>query len=109
MESPRLQREKKTVDAMILLYCKINHSPLEHPCVECYSLLKYCEQRLLHCPFGESKPTCADCTIHCYNQFYRDRIKEVMKSTGPHMLYTHPILTLRHYLDQLISYPISYK
>lgn len=107
--STRLQREKKTVDAMILLYCKRQHSNSETPCIECYSLLKYCEQRLIHCPFGDSKPTCANCTIHCYNTFYKNKIKSVMKSAGPHMIYTHPILTLRHYIDQYVKKPISYE
>jgi hypothetical protein len=55
--------------------------------------------RLDRCPFGEDKPTCATCPIHCYKPQVRDRIREVMRFAGPRMLWHHPILAIRHVLD----------
>ena len=36
------------------------------PCEECRRFLDYAERRLEKCPYGEAKPTCARCPIHCY-------------------------------------------
>jgi hypothetical protein len=55
--------------------------------------------RLNRCPFGQDKPTCATCPIHCYKPKLRERIREVMRFAGPRMLWRHPILAIRHVLD----------
>ena len=57
------------------------------------------EIRLEKCPYGETKPTCANCPIHCYQPHRREQIKKVMAYAGPRMLLTHPILAIRHMLD----------
>src|SRR5215831_9148573 len=93
----RLDREWKTVTAMIHIYCRDQHGGAL--CAECQDLSRYVRQRLEHCRFGQEKPTCAKCPVHCYQRERRARIKEVMCYAGPRMLREHPWLTLRHLLD----------
>jgi hypothetical protein len=61
--------------------------------------MDYATVRLERCRFGESKPTCARCPVHCYKSERRDQVKQVMRYAGPRMLWKHPILALRHWLD----------
>ena len=95
----RLQRERRTIAAMISCYCGSLHGPKEGLCSECEELLGYANGRLDRCPFGVDKPTCVQCPIHCYTTRQRERIKVVMRSAGPRMLWRHPILAIFHLLD----------
>lgn len=84
---------------MIACYCRGCHHTTGVLCAECQSLLDYAAIRLERCPFGETKPTCAQCPIHCYQPHVRERIKAVMRYAGPRMFWRHPILSVRHFLD----------
>jgi len=97
-----MQREARTVEAMIRLYCRDHHhQPPGGLCEECRQLLAYARKRLHLCPFQEHKTTCGKCPVHCYAPTKRDRIREVMRHAGPRMLLSHPILALFHLLDGL--------
>ncbi len=98
-DAPRIAREKKTIAAMVRLYCRRRHGSRDTLCSDCSELLDYATCRLDRCPYGEEKPTCAKCPIHCYRPAMQDRAKEVMAFSGPHMLWHHPILAIRHLLD----------
>ncbi|CEA16069.1 MAG TPA: nitrous oxide-stimulated promoter family protein [Fermentimonas caenicola] len=89
--------EKKVVSKMISIYCRSKHNQKNELCIECESLNNYALQRLERCPFGDDKPTCGTCTIHCYKRDMRQRIKEVMRFSGPRMLFAHPIEAIRHF------------
>ena len=96
----RTERERATVESMIRLYCRRNHEGKEgRLCPECASLLAYASQRLTACPFGESKPVCVACSVHCYRADMRERIRAVMRWSGPRMLLRHPYLALMHLAD----------
>lgn len=97
--SPRLAREWKTMTAMIRCYCRDHHHTAQGFCPECQSLLDYAGVRLERCRFGSEKPTCANCPVHCYQRDRREQIKAVMRYAGPRMLWEHPLLSLRHWLD----------
>ncbi len=99
MESKRLARERKTVEAMIRIYCAGQHGTRGDLCADCEELLAYAHERLIKCRFGAEKPTCANCPVHCYKPTMRERIRAVMRYAGPRMSYRHPILTLYHFLD----------
>ena len=99
MRNGRIEREKKTVERMIEIYCKWNNDE-DGLCSACEDLLEYAHERLDRCPFGNGKPSCKDCEIHCYSTAMRQRIKEVMRYSGPRMLLKHPILTIRHLIDE---------
>jgi len=93
---PRLARELRTIDAMIGIYCHRQHGTKKDLCLECQELLDYAKVRLEKCPFQEEKPTCANCPVHCYRPEMQERIREVMRFSGPHMSYRHPILSFMH-------------
>jgi len=99
----RIRREKKTVRAMIELYCREEHGSPGSPCEECANLLDYALRRLDCCPYGSKKPTCAECPIHCYRPERRERIKSVMSFAGPRMIWRHPVLALLHMADSLMA------
>ncbi len=95
---PRIERERKTLEAMIRLFCASQHGG-SGPCGECADLLAYARKRLDKCPFGKDKPTCARCPVHCYRPGMRDRIRDVMRWSGPRMIWRHPVLAAFHLLD----------
>jgi hypothetical protein len=98
-DGPRIKREKKTVDAMIRLYCSKHHKTYDELCPECNELHKYAMLRLTKCPFQEDKTTCAKCLVHCYRQDMKTKITKIMRYSGPRMLLYHPILALHHVFD----------
>lgn len=88
--------EKKVVHKMIAIYCRSHHHPASGLCEECSELNDYAIKRLENCPFGENKPTCESCTIHCYKSDMRERIRVVMRFAGPRMIFIHPLDAVRH-------------
>lgn len=95
----RIGREQATVTAMIRIFCRGRHATNGGLCPQCAELQAYAMSRLARCPFGQAKPTCANCQIHCYKPHLRERIREVMRYAGPRMLWRHPVLAIRHLLD----------
>ncbi|RYU56470.1 nitrous oxide-stimulated promoter family protein [Aliivibrio finisterrensis] len=95
----KLNTEFKAVSAMIEIYCKKNHHS-EALCKECQQLMDYAEVRLDRCPYGENKPTCNTCPIHCYKPEPKEQMRLVMRFSGPRMLLNHPILAIRHLLSE---------
>ena len=100
-----MARERKTVEAMIRLYCEAHHAPEGLFCPECQELLQYALERLDRCPFQERKTTCAKCPVHCYRPEHREQIRVVMRYAGPRMLFRHPILALLHLWDGIRKAP----
>ncbi|MDA8124364.1 MAG: nitrous oxide-stimulated promoter family protein [Deltaproteobacteria bacterium] len=101
LQKDRLAREKKTIAAMMEIYCRGRHRRAGGNCPECRQLRDYALQRIEKCPYGEEKPVCARCPIHCYQPAMREQVRRVMRYAGPRMLFYHPLLTLRHCLDGL--------
>ena len=92
-------KELKTVRKMIEIYCKGQQRRKSGDlCESCAELMHYAEARVERCPHMEVKTFCAMCKTHCYAPTYRERIKEVMRYSGPRMLWRHPIMTIRHIL-----------
>lgn len=85
---------------MVRLYCHAHHASQGTAlCPECSELHDYAQRRLERCVFGEAKPTCVNCTVHCYKPAMRERVRQVMMWAGPRMLWRHPILAIRHVID----------
>ena len=81
----RIEREKMTIQRMIALYQR--RSPEAQADDAHYQALNaYADKRLDKCVFGENKPACKE-------------MKQIMRWAGPRMLWRHPILTVRHLLD----------
>ena len=94
------QKEQYVVEEMIRLYCRKNHGKEGHAsggmCPECQKLADYAKQRSQKCPFMEQKTFCANCKVHCYKPEMREKIRAVMRFSGPRMLLYHPILAIWH-------------
>lgn len=95
----RIEREKRTVSMMIALYCR--HKLGTKEMSEEYKALEaYAHKRLDGCKFGDKKPACKRCPIHCYKPDMRERVREVMRWAGPRMIIYNPIAAIRHILNK---------
>ncbi len=92
------EREKETVSLMIAIYCRKKHrgKPL---CPECAELDAYARLRSDKCPFMETKTFCSNCKVHCYKKDMREKIRAVMRFSGPRMIFHHPIMAIRHVIE----------
>lgn len=93
--------EKQTVRQMVEIYCHGHGHVSKGLCEECTALLNYAYSRLDLCKFGENKPTCKKCPIHCYKPAMREQMRVVMRYAGPRMLWYHPIAAMRHIIKEL--------
>jgi hypothetical protein len=85
---------------MVRLFCRARgHAAGSGLCEGCAELSSYADFRLEKCPYGVAKPTCVNCPIHCYRPTMRERMRDVMRVSGPRMLARHPVLAVRHMLD----------
>lgn len=91
-----VENEKDVIRKMITLYCNNLHSPRGDLCVGCRELLEYAHRRLALCQFGNEKPTCEKCPVHCYRPDMRENVKKVMRYAGPRMILKHPLDAVRH-------------
>lgn len=99
----RIEREQRTVSLMIGLYCRKHHGSRKGElCAECATLREYAAERLRRCPHGEKKPTCRKCPIHCYRPDMKERIRKVMRYSGPRMILHYPVAALRHVLSEFL-------
>ncbi len=109
LATPRLRREQRTIGVMLHIWCKAH--PLHarsRPgglCAGCEGLFDYASYRLFKCPYGEEKPTCKTCPIHCYTKDRRKQMHEVMRFAGPRILLRHPALAIWHHVDGLYTAP----
>ena len=100
----RMEKEKKTVEIMIRIFCGAHHgSDRNLLCPACSELLDYAKERLNRCPYGENKGACSRCKIHCYKPNMRKQITEVMRYSGPKMVTKHPLLAIDHLLRNKAS------
>jgi hypothetical protein len=96
-----LARERLTMSKMVGMYCSSHHATDGELCEDCSIFLHYAEVRLDKCPYGQEKPTCSNCPVHCYKSQYRAKARQIMRYSGPRMLLRHPILAIAHKLDGL--------
>lgn len=109
---PHLRREYRTIRSMMFIWCQDRHGRdvrRQGLCAECGDLLTYAGQRLLKCPYGEDKPACTKCPVHCYKRTQREQVRAVMRYAGPRMLWRHPLQALLHVVDKLrnVEHPLT--
>ena len=93
------EREKQIVSEMIRLYCRKRHGTRTGLCPECAELDAYARTHSDRCPFMETKTFCSNCKVHCYKPEMREKIREVMRFSGPRMLFHHPVMAVRHVIE----------
>ena len=105
----RREREEKTISQMIALYCAANHESKlrtetavcgQRVCPECAALDEYAALRTRRCRKMGTKTSCDACENHCYKPEMRERIRQVMRYSGPRMLFKHPVAAIRHLLGR---------
>ena len=87
---------------MIMLYCRAHHQT-SIPCPDYAKLIEYAHLRSDKCPFIENKTFCSNCRVHCYSPDMREKIRKVMRYSGPRMLKTHPILAICHLIESKLE------
>lgn len=94
----RLGLEFKTIQKMVHIYCRAFHQQKVKTttCETCLEFIRYANEKLDRCPYGQDKPTCNKCPIHCYKQQPRQQAQNIMRYAGPRMLIKHPILAIKH-------------
>lgn len=90
-----MKAEKKTISSMIAIYCRAHHKP-DGLCADCAAVQEYTFRKLELCSFGRKKPACRDCKIHCYELEMCNRIRAVMRYSGPRLIVHSPLLAIRH-------------
>ncbi len=99
MATSRIDREKEVVGRMIELYCKKRLGMAEIS-EEYKTLQMYAHKRLDVCKFGNDKPNCKRCPIHCYKPEMREKIRAIMRWAGPRMIIYNPIAAIRHLFNK---------
>ena len=99
------KKEQHVVEEMIRLYCRKHHKGYDRQtgrmCPVCQQLSDYAKLRSEKCPFMEEKTFCSNCRVHCYKPEMREKIRQVMRFSGPRMLLHHPILAMWHVICTL--------
>ena len=93
-----IQIEMQTIEAMVRIYCRYHHG--KDLCEECGTILTYCFARIEKCVFGHEKPACNSCNVHCYSPKMREKVKSIMRFSGPKMIYKHPYLAIVHLVKE---------
>lgn len=97
------EQEKAIVSEMIALYCRKNHKTKHKTkgelCPECKAVRDYATLRSDHCPFMETKTFCSNCKVHCYKPEMKEKIRKIMRFSGPRMLLEHPVLVTKHIIE----------
>jgi len=96
----RIEEEKRVVGWMIDMYREA-HMDVEGTSEKCEAVKEYAFNRLSSCKFGENKTTCQKCPVHCYKPEMRESIREIMRYSGPRMIFRHPIAAIKHLLREL--------
>lgn len=99
----KLAVELKTITIMTKIYCK-QHGQ-EHACSACKNFVEYAAKKLDRCVYGQEKPACKHCPIHCYKTEQKNLAKKIMRYAGPKMLIMHPILAIKHLLKSKKKFP----
>jgi hypothetical protein len=115
--TPLTRRERKDLEVLALftsVYCRAHQhgsrSPLQATdpglqalslhkapvCPACAEFLAYAFERRLRCPL-EEKPACKHCPMHCYKPDYRDKVRDIMRFSGKHLLRRGRLDLLWHY------------
>ena len=96
----KIRREIKTLEALISIYCEKNHRQSNGLCDQCQEIKVYAINKIKECPDQPDKPICESCSTHCYEPVMRERIKEIMRFSGPRIIWRHPILTIDHIMKK---------
>lgn len=97
------EKDAKVLEQFIQIYCDTKHTDADKIetdglslCAECHETLEYSKLRRELCPLNP-KPSCKNCEVHCYKPDQRQRIKDIMRHSGMHLIKRGRIDMLLHY------------
>lgn len=94
--------EKRVVRLMIGLYCHDLHKSRKGTlCPDCAALADYADCRVDACRRGKEKTFCSNCPSPCYKPEMREKIRVVMRHSGPRMLFHRPALAVKHLMTTM--------
>jgi hypothetical protein len=96
----KIVKEKRIIKTMINIYCKKKHNSKGELCSECSELLEYAHKRLDFCKFGDEKKFCSNCPIHCYKKDMKVKVKDVMRFSGPRLIFHEPLEVIKHIIEK---------
>ncbi|MBN1799652.1 MAG: nitrous oxide-stimulated promoter family protein [Spirochaetales bacterium] len=102
-----LKNEKKTVKAMMEMFCSAHHKREHGLCPECNIIFEYAESRIDKCRFKSQNLVCSECRVHCFRPEMREKIKVIMRYSGPRMVWKHPVLAIRYLKNKIKSKRIN--
>lgn len=111
--TPKEQKDLKVLALFTSVFCRTHHGGEKEPlqwrslglpdpgknqrfCSECRDFLLYAAARRLKCPL-DPKPSCKHCHIHCYRPGHREKVREIMRYSGRHLIRRGRIDLLWHY------------
>lgn len=89
------RQEQRLIGEMIALYCRRRHRA-GALCGDCLALRDYAREQSARCPRMAEKTFCSNCDTPCYRPEMREKIRSVMRFSGPRILLRHPVLVIRH-------------
>jgi len=98
-----VEKDIQTLRRFIEIYCRGRHREADKSvfmgvelCGQCRETLEYASRRRELCPL-DPKPACKKCKIHCYEPEQRERIREVMRPSGMHLITRGRLDLILHY------------
>lgn len=118
MADPKTRADTRLLGDFTGIYCRGKHRGVERSrlvsdgvtvgvygsrppvvCDQCAELLRYAEVRRASCP-KDPKPFCSTCDTHCYKTDMRERMREIMRYSGPRsMFHGYAIQGIRHLIE----------
>ena len=106
MKKNRRDFEKEIFAEMVLLYCHHHgharddvHKSAPEPCSNCREIIDYGIHRINVCKFGDAKKFCSQCTVHCFRPDMRSAVQQIMRFSGPRMIFHHPGMVIKHLMS----------
>jgi len=96
---PRIEREQRTVTALIRIHCHGRHHAGPELCAGCTDLQRYVAERMARCVLHDAKPTCATCKARCFAPPQQVRFRAILRYAGPQLFWRQPLLALWHHFD----------
>lgn len=95
------EQEKRIVSLMIRTYCRGHHGTRQGLCPECQTLQEYALLRADRCRLSKQRPFAPTAECIATKPAMREKIRAVMRYSGPRMLFSHPVLVVRHGIESI--------
>ena len=107
LASRRLDR--KTLISMFRIYCRaMKHERSSGEggklCSSCSELLNYSLDKTAKCQWKKEGRLCSSCPVHCFEPEERERIKVVMRFSGPRLMLSHPLFAIRYLIMKAFNH-----